>query len=348
MTRQVLYISAGLLAGLIGILISQFLLYSPLLTLLPDTLARPPLILFPITSTSLAVSMVWAEIFLNNPTRHKNNRQILLKPTIRAIWVGTITGIIAAILSITVGNTTSLDGSLLKLLGWLLIGAGAGIADGYSWQFRTIEGGQKSRAQTRFCKSVVCGVGAGFLAFVASKLFFLSQAEDMIGFILLGTVLGFFLCRTAGASLCMALRAGAGFELDESNRDYPYIRTPLRFNFISPHATKGSEQRIEEGISIELPVQGIITIGSDSNSHIYVPKLPYNCAEFEINNRQVSLKSKGKACVIVDKKLLSINESKTLKHNQILTFIIPPQDENQLRINFVRFVFYDRFLDPQA
>ena len=347
--RQLLYVQAGFLAGLIGILGSQFLLLTPVLDLLLPFLSRSEIILFPIASTSLAVSMVWAEIFLNNPTRLKDNWQVLPQPTLRAIWLGMGAGILAAFLSISVGQVTTIDSSLLKLMGWVLIGAGAGAADGYSWRFRTIEGSQRQRARQRLINSVLAGSGAGLVAFLVSKLSFLVKVEEMAGFIVLGTVLGVVLSLTAAASLCFALRAGAGFELDDDELIFPRINSnQLGFNFTSPHAKSGYERRIEEGISIELPERGIITLGSDPDSHIFVPVLPYNCAELEIENRQVSLRAKGDKYIIVDKDVLRSNQTKQLKHNQILTFIALPQQESKRRTNFVRFVFYDRFLDPQA
>ncbi len=69
--RNFFYIFLGFLAGLIGILFSQVLLLIPLIDYLPSFFSKAALFLFPITSTALAVSMVWGEIFLNNPTRFK-------------------------------------------------------------------------------------------------------------------------------------------------------------------------------------------------------------------------------------------------------------------------------------
>jgi hypothetical protein len=145
------------------------------------------------------------------------------------------------------------------------------------------------------------------------------------------------------------LRAGAGFELDDYDRNFSFINSSkLRFNFKSPHVQQGKENRIEEGISIELPFNAKITIGSNQDSHICIPVLPYNCAEIEINKREVSITANGKGYVVVDNKVLGNAQSEKLKHNQILTFIVPKKPNENQRINFVRFVFYDRFLDRQA
>lgn len=349
--RKFLYILAGFLAGLLGTLAGQILLpaLAPIYINLPDVLSRPEFILFPIASTSLAIAMVAAEIFLNNPTRLKANWQVLSQPILRATMLGIGSGLVAALLSVIVGNNTSIGADFLKLMGWMLIGAGAGAADGYSWQFRTIEGRQKQRARQRFIKSTLAGAGAGFVAFFLSKPLSSSALGELVGFVILGVVLGIVLSQTAAASLCFALRAGSGFEPDDYDYNFPRITSnELNFNFTPNISKPGYERRIEEGISIELPNQGTITIGSDRNSNIYVSTLPSQCAQLKIDNRKVELTAQSNNCVMVNRKTLNINLSEELKHNQILTFINSTKDENQVKPSFVRFVFYDRFLDPQA
>ena len=352
--RQLLYILAGFLAGLIGVLVSHFILLTPIIDniLVKINLNYSSLILFPITSSSIAVSMVLAEIFLNNPTRIKDNLEVLGEPTKKAILIGITSGLVAAILLIFVGETTTINASPFILIGWILVGATAGAADGFSWQFRTIEGGQKTRAITRLFVSITGGIFSGIIAFslsqlLSSKFSSLSDMEIIIGFIILGIVLALVLSQASAASLCFALRAGAGFELDDRESNFSRIRNrQLRFNFKSPHAQEGYEKRIEEGISIELPNRGKITIGSSQDSHIYVSVLPPHCAEIIINDRQVAVKSLKRGYVIVDNKVLGVNKIQQLKHNQILTFRAVKQELSRIKI--VRFVFYDRFLDPQA
>ncbi len=293
--RNFFYIFLGFLAGLIGILFSQVLLLIPLIDYLPSFFSKAALFLFPITSTALAVSRVWGEIFLNNPTRFKDNLKVVKEPTYQAIKLGIISGLVAGILSIFVGYIP-VSGSLIKLIGWVLIGGAAGLAHGITWKNCTIEGSQKERAIKY-----------------------------------------------------MGMSTGAGFELDNYDRNFSFINSSkLRFNFKSPHLQQGKENRIEEGISIELPFNAKITIGSNQDSHICIPVLPYNCAEIEINKREVSITANGKGYVVVDNKVLGNAQSEKLKHNQILTFIVPKKPNENQRINFVRFVFYDRFLDRQA
>ncbi len=351
--RTFFYIFLGLIAGLIGIVISQFLLLIPIPDSLPKFFDRAALFIFPITTITLTVSMVWAEIFLNNPTRFKQNRDQVKEPTLKAIWLGLGIGLLVAFFLIGVGYIPFINEVWIKLIGWLFIGGAVGLADGITWQLCTIEGSssQKERVNKYKFKSIRAGLVAGFVAFFISKLPFFSSVENIIGFIVLGVVLGFALSLTSGASLCYALRAGTGFELDEDNSDFPVIQSEdeeLSFNFKSPYAREedGTKNRIEEGISIELPSEGAITIGSDKNSHIKVPVLIDDCAVIKINKREVSIKAKGENIVFVDDKPLEYGQSKILKHNQILTFIKNP-DKSE-RIDFVRFVFYDRFLDRQA
>ena len=131
--RSLLYVTAGILAGLLGFILSQALLN---LTPIPN----PEYVLFPICSLFLAASTVIAEIFLNHPTRYKMNRERLPKPLLLAIVFGIGSGLTAAFLSTQTDNWLNLNPTIAKAIGWILIGVSAGFADGYSWQDRTIDG----------------------------------------------------------------------------------------------------------------------------------------------------------------------------------------------------------------
>ncbi|WP_193888041.1 hypothetical protein [Fortiea sp. LEGE XX443] len=62
---------------------------------------------------------------------------------------------------------------------------------------------------------------------------------------------------------------------------------------------------------------------------------------FETNG--VTIKCEYEKAVQIQQKKLSQAETATLRHNQILTLYHQTNPEE-----FYRFIFYDRFLDPQA
>jgi hypothetical protein len=143
---------------------------------------------------------------------------------------------------------------------------------------------------------------------------------------------------------------------------------------------------IEEGLSIELPKTGNIIIGSDiEEAHIIVSDLPQKIATIEIKGRTATIKNfsnnilkklpyeiviKPREAVNnttpnpyatafnnisnqpennspnLDKDSDSIDYSNEteLYHNTIITLYT----KNQNSRKYVRFVFYDRFLDPEA
>ena len=142
-------------------------------------------------------------------------------------------------------------------------GVAAGLADGYSWQHRTIEGGQRERAFQRMISSMVLGAIAGLAAFFISSVISLSDWEELLGFIVLGGVLGILFAKVGAGVLGYALRAGAGFEAERHpnpNTPFPRINSrELRLNCLSPTAKNergeiisGLESKFEEGISIQI------------------------------------------------------------------------------------------------
>ena len=344
--RSLLYVTAGILAGLLGFILSQALLN---LTPIPN----PEYVLFPICSLFLAASTVIAEIFLNHPTRYKMNRERLPKPLLLAIVFGIGSGLTAAFLSTQTDNWLNLNPTIAKAIGWILIGVSAGFADGYSWQDRTIDGGQKERAIERLIASVGYGGLAGLIAFCL--YFFASQSRELVGFLALGGFLGLFLNRAGAGVLSFALRSGAGFEFKprQNSDDYPRIKikstTKLKLNCMAcddygQPLPKAYENKIEEGISIQLPKRGEITIGSGKDSDIYVSILPERCAKVILNDRTASLEAHADQSIQIGKNRqpLREGEKRDLFHNQVLTFY------DSTKANFVRFVFYDRFLDSQS
>lgn len=143
---------------------------------------------------------------------------------------------------------------------------------------------------------------------------------------------------------------------------------------------------IEEGLSIELPKTGNIIIGSDiEEADIIVSDLPHKIATVNINGRKATIKNfsnnilkKLPSEIVIkprepvnnttpnpyakafnnvsnqpennspnlDKDSESIDDSNDIElyHNTIITLYT----KNQNSRKYVRFVFYDRFLDPEA
>ena len=362
MMRTTLYLTLGMLAGLLGFTISQAILFFTNVT----NFLRPEFFLFPISSCFLAVATVIAEVWLNNPTRYKINRAVLPQPLTLALLVGLLGGGIAALLSSLVGYLANFNLSerLVKALGWILIGVAAGVADGYSWQHRTIEGGQQKRVRQRLITSTVFGAIAGLVAFFVSSLVFSlpdwRQWEELLGFLVLGGVLGLLFAKVGSGVLCYALRAGAGFEAERypnPNAPFPRINSrKLRLNCLSPSAIDekgnvigGLEHKLEEGMSIELPRKGKIEIGGARGADLFIFQLPEECATIILDGRQAFIEAHQSHCVSVGRKQLKAGNQEPLSHNQVLTLLTEPsKTKEQSGMEFVRFIFYDRFLDPQG
>lgn len=342
--RSIFYVTAGILAGLLGFTLSQAIFnLTPILALV-----KAEYVLFPITSLFLAIATVIAEILLNNPTRYRRNREKLPVSLLLAVGFGLGSGLIAAILSVEVHELLNLPSTMVKALGWLLIGVSAGAADGCSWRFRTVEGKQKERATRRLIISVGAGALAGVIAFYLYLL--ASQSKELVGFFALGGFLGLFLSRAGAGVLSFALRAGAGLEFNLMPDSYPRIKSD-RLALIGSACDeygkplpKQYENKIEEGISIELPQRGEVTIGSHKGSDIFVSILPERCAKIILKFRTASLEAQADHVIQIgqSKKFLLEGEKRDLLHNHVLTLY----DSKQ--VNFVRFVFYDRFLEPQG
>ena len=115
----------------------------------------------------------------------------------------------------------ALEASHVRAIGWLLIGLAVGLAEGLTWRWRSVEAGDSKRFWQRLFTSTIASiVGAG----VASLIFEwvrqefgpipdeLKPWEDLVGFSLLGGLLGVVLSFATSPSFMAALRAGAGFE----------------------------------------------------------------------------------------------------------------------------------------
>lgn len=119
-------------------------------------------------------------------------------------------------------------------------------------------------------------------------------------------------------------------------------------------ARDGEEiDRIEEGLSIQLPSEGRIFIGNPLNSqaktHIVLVGFSKNnaayCAHLDVTPTAVTLTVAKKYRPFLRRNGIPLKTYQPIRlhHNDVLTFS-NPDDQSK----FYRFVYYNRFLDPQA
>ena len=360
--RVYFYIFSGITSALIGWNLGQFIL-----TDLGFLKQFPEIVLFPCIAVSLAIGMVITEIFISNPTRPKLNLRIAWLPISLAAGLGLLAGLIAGCISqILFLPQIRVPTPIVRTLGWLLIGSSTGIAEGVTWRWRSIEAGDRKRFQQRFWTSLIGSIAASLAAALIFEMLrqslpelmrALKGAEDPIGFSILGILLGFVFSVSTSPSYMAALRAGAGFEytgtqiydsIDRQNRAirYPMIdKKESRLKFV----TDSEADQIEEGLSIQLPVRGKITIGSADEAHVRIPGLPMHAAELELKPRETLLVPNHNHFKTIEVNGVPLNSRRSvpLKHNYVLTFY--SQDKRAVNDHkFFRFVYYNRFLDPQA
>lgn len=359
--RIYFYVLAGITSALIGWNIGQFLL-----TELGFLTQLPEIVLFPCIAISLAVGMVFTEIFISNPTRPKSNLRIAFLPISIAAGLGLLAGLIAGGISeILFLPQIHVPARIVRIIGWLLIGSSTGIAEGVTWRWHSIEAGDRKRYQQRFQTGLIGSLAASLAAALIFEMLRqipdlmqgLKAYEDPIGFSILGILLGFVFSVSTSPSYMAALRAGSGFEYtgepdydsdDEQNTaiEYPAIeKQESRLKFV----TDSEADQIEEGLSIQLPGKGKIKIGSAKDTHIRIPGLPVYAADLELKPRETLLVPNQRfyRTLEVNGERLTSSRSIPLKHNYVLTF--HPQDKGTTHEHkFFRFVYYNRFLDPQA
>ena len=98
-----------------------------------------------------------------------------------------------------------------------------------------------------------------------------------------------------------------------------------------------------------MPVRGKITIGSADEAHVRIPGLPMHAAELELKPRETLLVPNHNHFRSIEVNGVTLNSRRSvpLKHNYVLTFY--SQDRRAVNDRkFFRFVYYNRFLDPQA
>ncbi len=361
--RIYLYILAGITSALIGWNIGQFFLTD--LGLLQQF---PEVILFPCVAIGLAIGMVMNEIFISNPTRPKLSYRIAKTPLLIAFSLGLLIGLIAGGISqILFLPQIPVSEQIVRTFGWLLIGVCVGLAEGLTWRWHSMEAGDSKRFWQRFITSLVGASAASLFAagffelirtFLGTMPSEFKSIEDPLGFSILGLFLGLVFSITNSPSYLGALRAGTGFEytgpnyidIDPEqmsvNKEFPYInRSSLKF------VSEDSTYEIEEGLSIQLPVSGTIRIGSAvKKADIYIPNLPLHAADFILKKRQTILSPNPRYfyTIEVNGEYLTDRKDITLKHNYVLTFHTMKNDDNNNEEKMYRFVYYNRFLDPQA
>ncbi|AFY89343.1 hypothetical protein [Chroococcidiopsis thermalis] len=358
--RIYLYILAGITSALIGWNLGQFIL-----TEQGFLQQFPSIVLFPCIAISLAIAFVFTEIFVSNPTRPKMNLKVAVLPVSIAAGLGLLAGLVAGGISeILFLPAIRVPTPIVRTLGWLLIGSSTGIAEGVTWRWRSIEAGDRKRFQQRFWTGLIGSIAASLAAALIFEMLrqslpelmqAMKKVEDPIGFSILGTLLGFVFSVSTSPSYMAALRAGAGFEYtgepiydDSSDRNanaHPIIDKQSKLKFV----TDSEADQIEEGLSIQLPAKGKIGIGSDEKAHIRIPGLPLHAAEIELQPRQTTLVPDPKFfhTVEVNGERLTSRRSIRLKHNFVLTFYLQDKGTDNEKKLF-RFVYYNRFLDPQA
>ena len=369
------YILASITSALLGWNIGQlFLSDFGLFTLLAKIGIFPEIILFPCIAISLAMGSVANEIFLSNPTRPKIILRTLPAPLFIAFSIGILSGLIAGGISqILLAPGIAIRPFIVRVCSWLLVGVSVGFAEGFSWRWRSIKTGNAKYFQQRLFLSLFAASLASLIAASTFELVRQVQGtmpvtskpyEDPFGFAILGLCLGIgFSITNFAPSYMPALRAGSGFEYSGEEYDaidpcwtilsryYPRIdRSVLKFIGYHYNYEYDDHDKIEEGLSIKLPRQGIIYIGSDSKAHISLPEIPLHAAEIQIKGKNAVLVPNQKVfdSIAINGTRLSFYRNITLKHNYVLTFYTNTQGDNIEVPERYRMVFYNRFFDPMA
>ncbi|MDJ0557411.1 MAG: hypothetical protein QNJ68_23775 [Microcoleaceae cyanobacterium MO_207.B10] len=371
--RIYLYILSGITSALIGWSLGQFILSD-----LGWLQKLPELVLFPCIAISLAVGVVATDIFLSNPTRFKRNFSRGIIPLTLAVGLGLLIGIISGglvqiLLNPQLRNQViTVPDEFVRIVGWILIGGAVGLAEGWTWRWRSIEAGDKRRFWQRLAISFTTSILTALLAaiifeWLRQKMGGMPTAlkawEDPIGFSLLGGLLGLVLSFSTSPSHLVALRAGAGFEYTENinishsqtPNNYPHIQKEFqpKLKFVSNDFT----DKIEEGLSIQLPARGRVKIGSAQlkilgsqqfGVNICIPGLPLHIADLDLAPSQTILVPNIKFFSKIEYQGAPLTESTPikLKHNDLIAFYAENGVYNGKKL--FRFVYYNRFLDPQG
>jgi hypothetical protein len=308
-------------------------------------------IMIPAVSICLAAGIVLTEIFLSSPTRPLQSLKLAANSIYLASGLGLVVGITAGLLSYVVGlpGTRELfqyGDDFVRSTAWFLVALTVSISEGLAWGLRAMEAKNINRLRIRIAVSLIASFASSWIANTIFEslrrngvLQGLGDYEDLLRFILLGICLGIAFGFSTSPGYMTALRAGFGFEHDGSSTTRGEIRKNLEF--VVSYAT---DNRIEEGLSIQLPNWGKVIIGSDPSAQIYLEGVAPILATLDLQTRETWLYTDQKNFDKVHIEGYPVkDERKRLKHNTILTFY-RNADTNQ----FYRFVYYNRFLDPIA
>jgi hypothetical protein len=331
--------------------------------------------------------MVMNEMFLSNPIRRRLNFRRAKIPSLYALGMGIGSGlVVGAILQFAYLPNFGMSDKTARVLGWVCIGVTVGLVEGWTWKFRSMEAGDTSRRNKRLFASLFgatlgAAIAAGIFETIRDKfetsnpLF--RTLEDPIGLCLLGVILGIVFSLTNSPSYLAALRAGKGFEYREIE-SYPGeepIDINIDLNPISPQPTISNQSikslkfvstgksgvKIEEGLSIQLPDKGKVHIGGIEKkllpnqqiigSDIYLPGSPPHLGTIEIDKMKATLIPNPKEYRRIEIKGIRLKNDAdiNLKHNTLIAFYTNEPDEyNPKHKKMYRFVYYNRFLDPEA
>ena len=369
--------------GLLGLLENI-----PILSTVSQLRQWEDIIVFPFITVCLSAGMVLNEIFITNPTRPKLNWRIAKTPLLIAIPIGLLAGVlIGGLLQIFYLPQFQIEERTVRVISWWCIGAVVGLIEGLTWRFYSMEGGDKERRRKRqfislFAASLASVVAAGLFEIIRNLVSTTSdsfqQIEDPLGFCILGALLGITFTFTTSPSYMVALRAGKGFEY--RGEDISRVTVAIDPNYAAKQASLGpvissqaietlkfvtdhSNKKIEEGLSVRLPDIGKIAIGGTPKkvmpngqkvgSDIFLPHAPAFLAHIEMSNRQAKLVPNSRQD---DYKKIEINgiqldssEEIILKHNTLIAFYTDKLDDDNPNLpKMYRFVYYNRFLDPEG
>ncbi|PZO46898.1 MAG: hypothetical protein DCF15_19700 [Phormidesmis priestleyi] len=363
--RLYFYCLAAVCSALIGWNLGQFVLDD-----LGWLVTLPEVVLFPYVAVSLAVGIVTNEVLISNPTRPKINFRILKSCLLIAVALGLGIGLLAGgLVQFLFIPSLAIPSFIIRVSGWIIIGIAVGLAEGFTWRRRSIEAGNPKRSRRRIFASVTSAVFASAIAALLFELLRLGigtlplafrNLEDPLGFSLLGLLLGIAFSVTSSPSYMAALRAGSGFEfrqiepdaidtvgIETSALSFPYVSQSSQLQFVG-----GQENnRVEEGMSIQLPARGKIRIGSATRKEpdIYLPGVALHVADLEIHPRHAVLDPNQTAFETIEVNGIPLRSRRPvmLKHNSLLTFHALNQSDPYAK-KLYRLVYYNRFLDPQA
>ena len=372
------YILAGITSALLGWNIGQLFLSDFGLSTLLDKSEIPifdDIILLPCIAISIAIGSVANEIFLSNPTRPKISLRTLPAPLFIAFSIGILSGLIAGGISqILLAPEIAISPFIVRVCSWLLVGVSVGFAEGLSWRWRSIQAGNPKYFRKRLFLSMITASIASLIAAIAFELLRQIQGsmpasfksyEDPFGFAILGLCLGIaFSITNFTPSYLPALRAGSGFEYSGEEYDdigtsqtvpiqkYPKIDSSILKFIIHPDHDIIDHDIIEEGLSMELPDEATIQIGSDNKAQIWLPHIPLDTASIKIKGKKAVLVPNPRVydSIAINGRRLSYRRNIDLKHNHVLTFYTDAQnqDDEFEAPEYYRMVFYNRFFDPMG